>query len=64
MKARPPRGVTAPKKRTPVRLKVYRLPQKSTRPAAKNQPAAVLQGPGQRLQAQAVASKARAWYMW
>src|SRR5436853_177896 len=48
MKARPPRGVMAPSARMPVTASRYRLPENSTVPATKSQPAAVVAAPGQR----------------
>lgn len=60
IKHRPPNGVMAPNQRMPLRLNRYRLPEKRTIPAAKAQPAAVVQTLGQVLAAQAAPSNARA----
>jgi len=56
----PPTGVIAPSHRIPVRLSAYRLPEKSTVPATNNQPLAFTAVPGQRVHAQATASRASA----
>ena len=62
-KATPPIGVIAPIQRMPVRLNMYKLPEKTTMPNRNAQPAMGTRLSGQRAQAQATASSARAWYM-
>ena len=53
-------GVMAPSQRIPVKLKMYRLPEKTTIPIMNAQPAVPALLSGQRETAQATASKARA----
>ena len=54
----------APSQRTPLELMAYKLPEKSTVPVTNSHPLARVAVLGQRVQAQATASKASAWVSW
>jgi hypothetical protein len=65
MKASPPKGVTAPQRGLSVSASRYRLPEKSSVPAIKSQPARggrALEGYWR--EAKNAASSAKAWYIW
>src|SRR5687767_229080 len=64
MKAAPPTGVTAPSQRCPLTASKYRVPQKTTVPAMKSQPASATADDGHRERARPTASKPSAWYIW